>query len=305
MDKLRALPVKEWLVMIFGAIAMGFIYEIFIFPNDFAPAGFQGIATMIQYLFHFNAGYFTTLVNLPLLILAWRHVDRTFTIRTAVFLLFFSATMLILSKVDTSAFVYHTDNGTSTILGPIAAGLINGAIYSYVFRCNGCSGGTDIIAAIIRVKHPEASFVWVIFALNAFVAAISYFVYDFQIEPVLMCLVYSYLSAWVSGDLMKKGKRALKFEVVTDHAQALSAALMQEMHHGVTVLPAEGMYSGKQKSLLICIVNRYQLVQFHEILARFPGAFAYVSDVSETMGNFQKAAIAKPSPDYKPHDFLS
>ena len=305
MKKLRALPLKEWAVMIFGAIILGFIYEIFIFPNNFAPAGFQGIATMIQYLFGFNAGYFTTLINLPLLILAWRHVDRTFTVRTAMFLLFFSATMLVLSKIDMSAFIYHTDNGTSTILGPIAAGLINGAIYSYVFRCNGSSGGTDIIAAIIRVRQPEASFVWVIFALNAFVAGISYFVYHFQIEPVLMCLVYSYLSAWVSNDLMKKGKRALKFEVVTNQAQALSEALMAEMHHGVTVLPAEGMYSGEAKSLLICIVNRYQLVQFHEVLARFPGAFAYVSDVNETMGNFQKVAHRKPSGEHRPHDLFS
>ena len=305
MNKLRALPLREWAVMIFGAIVMGFVYEIFIFPNKFAPAGFQGIATMIQYLFDFNAGYFTTLVNLPLLIIAWRHVDRTFTVRTAMFLLVFSATMLVLSNVDLSGFVYHTDNGTSTILGPIAAGLINGSIYSIVFRCNGSSGGTDIIAATIRVRRPEASFVWVIFSLNASVAVISYFVYDYQLEPVLMCLVYCYLSAWVSGDLLKKGKRALKFEVVTEQAQALSAALMNEMHHGVTVLPAEGMYSGEPKSLLICIVNRYQLVQFHEILARFPGAFAYVSDVSETMGNFQKAEHMKPSGDHKPHDLFS
>ena len=305
MLKKRFAPVGEWLVMIVGAIVMGFIYEIFIFPNNFAPAGFQGIATMVQYMFHFNAGYFTTLINLPLLVLAWRHVDRTFTIRTAVFLLFFSATMLVLSNVDLSAFIYHTDNGTSTILGPIAAGIINGAIYSIVFRCNGSSGGTDIIAAIIRVRRPEASFVWVIFSLNAFVAAISYFVYHFQIEPVLMCLVYSFLSAWVSGDLLKKGKRALKFEVVTDQAQALSEALLAEMHHGVTMLPAEGMYSGEPKSLVICIVNRYQLVQFHEILARFPGSFAYVSDVNETMGNFQKAEHMKSSGNHRPDNLFS
>jgi uncharacterized membrane-anchored protein YitT (DUF2179 family) len=189
--------------------------------------------------------------------------------------------------MDLSAYVYQTANGTSTILGPVAAGVISGAIYGLVIRQNGSTGGTDIVAAWVRKKHPEASLVWVIFALNASVALLSFFVYGCQFEPVILCLIYCYLSTYISDAILKGGKKALKFEVVTDHGSALGATLLKEIHHGVTVVPATGLYSQQDKDLLICVVNRHQIVHFQEILARFPGTFAYASVVNETMGNFK------------------
>ena len=139
----------------------------------------------------------------------------------------------------------------------------------------------------MRSKYPEASFVWIIFCLNASVAAISFFVYGYQFEPVIMCLIYCYVSSQISDQMLRGNKKALKFEVVTDQAEALSDMLMRQMRHGVTVVPAEGMYSKTEKKLLLCIVNKHQIVQFQRILAQFPGTFSYVSEVTETMGNFK------------------
>ena len=82
----------------------------------------------------------------------------------------------------------------------------------------------------------------------------------------------------------------MKFEVITRQPEALSHQLLQQLHHGVTVLQAEGMYSETPRCLLICVVNRHQVVQFREILSQFPDTFAYVSSVSETMGNFKHIA---------------
>ncbi|MBR4150000.1 MAG: YitT family protein, partial [Firmicutes bacterium] len=56
------------------ALVMAVNYNLFIFPNAFAPAGINGIATMIQYLFHISIGYLSLLINVPLLIMAWNHV---------------------------------------------------------------------------------------------------------------------------------------------------------------------------------------------------------------------------------------
>ena len=78
----------------------------------------------------------------------------------------------------------------------------------------------------------------VIFGLNASVAVLSFFVYGCQFEPVILCLIYCYLSSRISDSILKGGKKALKFEVVTKQADALAARLLQELHHGVTVLPA-------------------------------------------------------------------
>ena len=77
---------------------------------------------------------------------------------------------------------------------------------------------------------------------------------------------------------------------VTRQPEELSRQLMQQLRHGVTVLQAEGMYSETPRSLLICVVNRHQVVRFQEILARFPDTFACVSSVNETWGNFKHVA---------------
>ena len=94
----------------------------------------------------------------------------------------------------------------------------------------------------------------------------------------------------ISDAILKGGKSALKFEVITRQPEALSHQLMDQLHHGVTVLQAEGMYSETPRYLLICVVNRHQVVRFQEVLSRFPDTFAYVSGVNETLGNFKHIA---------------
>lgn len=270
------------------ALVMAASYQVFVFPNAFAPAGINGIATILQYLLHVSIGYLSLLINLPLTLMAWKKVDPDFARKTLTFVLAFSAANLVLGHMDLSAIAYHTTS--SSILGPVAAGVVSGAVYGWVIRQNGSTGGTDIVAAWVRKKRPEASLVWVIFTLNATVAVLSFFVYGYQFEPVILCLIYCYLSSSISDTILKGGKSAMKFEVITRQPEALSHQLLQQLHHGVTVLQAEGMYSETPRCLLICVVNRHQVVQFREILSQFPDTFAYVSSVSETMGNFKHVA---------------
>ena len=282
--------IKSYGIVVGMALIMGLSYELLVFPNAFAPAGINGLATMIQYVFHISIGYFSLVINIPLLLLAWKKVDRDFALKSLTFVLVFSAATLTLNQADLSGVAYHTANGSSAILGPVAAGVISGAVYGMVIRQNGSTGGTDIVAAWVRKGHPEASLVWIIFGLNASVAVLSFFVYGCQFEPVILCLIYCYLSSRVSDSILKGGKRAVKIEVVTEQAEELAKALMIELRHGVTLLPAQGMYSEQPRKLLVCVVNRHQIVSFQKLLERFPGTFAYISDVNETVGNFKHIA---------------
>lgn len=278
---------SDYLPIVFCALLMAISYVLFVFPNAFAPAGVNGIITMVQYLFHISIGYLSLAINLPLIFLAWKKLGRSFAARSLVFVVVFSVATLVLKNADLSAISYHTDNGTSLILGPIAAGVASGYVYGTVLYRGGSTGGMDIIAAWVRTKRPETSFVWIIFCLNASVAAISFFVYGYQFEPVIMCMIYCYVSSQISDRMLRGSKKALKFEVITDRAEELSEVLISQMRHGVTVIPAEGMYSKTEKKLLLCIVNKHQVVQFQRLLAQFPGTFGYVTEVTETMGNFK------------------
>lgn len=69
---------KSYLIVMASAVLMGFSYELFVFPNAFAPAGLNGLITMVQYLFHINIGYLSLLLNLPLIFLTWQKLDADF-----------------------------------------------------------------------------------------------------------------------------------------------------------------------------------------------------------------------------------
>ena len=280
--------VQDYLVIVFCACLLALSYHIFVFPNEFAPSGLPGIATIIQHVFHFKVGYMTILINVPLVLLTYFIVDHRYAVLSATFAVVFSVVLLALDYVNLAPLEYHTTTGTSTILAPIAGGVISGFCYGMVMRRDSSTGGTDLLAALVHHVRPEMHIIWIVFVINAIVAALSYFVYDFKIEPVILCLIYCYLTSSISDRILKGGKTALKFEIVTQDPQALSQRLIQELHHSVTLLSAQGMYSHTPRSMLICVVNRHQIVRFQEILAEFPNTFAYVSTVNETVGNFKR-----------------
>ena len=270
-------------IMIIGLAAISALsYIMFVFPNDFAPAGFNGIATIIQYVFDINAGYLVFLINIPIIILVFIFVDKEFAIKTLVFIIFFSGSLTVLEQVDLSAFIYQTENGTSTILGPVVSGLISGATVGTAFLLNGCSGGTELVSALIHKYRPGYNFVWIAFALNV----VSYFVYGYKIEPVILCIVFSYFSSAVSDKMLRGNREAIKFEVITDHPEEVGNAIIERLGHSATIIRGEGCYTRSQKNMLFCIINKYEIVQFKEILSEYPDTFAVVSNVNDTIGKF-------------------
>ena len=275
-----------YFVVVVLALIAALNYEIFVFPNRFAPAGLNGICTMIQHVTGLSIGYMSLLINVPLALLVYFMVSKPLAVRSMVYVVTFSVAILILDEVDLSRFSYATDNGTSTILGPLVAGIIYGSCYSMLVQCSAYSGGTDFIAAIIHKFRPEQNMFYLIFALNAVVAAASYFVYDYQIEPVILCIMYSFMSSTVSDKLNKNGRSAVCFEIITDYPREISDEIIFNLKHSCTLIPAKGMYTGRETNLLICVVNKTQVAAVSRIVRKYPNTFAVMDPVSEVMGNF-------------------
>ena len=279
-----------YFLMVAIACAAAVCYQIFIFENSFAPAGINGIATMIQYKLNFSVAYLSLLINIPLCVLAFVFLNKSFAARTTVFAITFSAALLLLQFriIDLSFLFYKTDNGTSTILAPLASGVINGIIYGAAIRLNGCTGGTDIFAALIHKRRPELNLIWIIFAMNTAVALTSYFVYGFKVEPVVLCIIYSFLTSQVSDNILRGSRQRIKFEIISPDCKKLSDEIISELKHTVTVVPAKGMYSGRETEMLICVVQKHQATAMEKIIAAHPGAFAYSTVINETLGNFER-----------------
>lgn len=293
----KSTKVFEYIVIVLMGILSALNYIIFIINNRFAPSGINGIATMIEYKLNFSIGYFALIVNIPLVILAFLIVDREFSIKSGLFTLSYSISYILLRKIDFSAFDYNA-GGTDVILPVLAASIISGFIGGVVFKINSSTGGTDIVGKIISKKYSEFNFIWVTFILNVLVASVSYFVYgqedpltgkiEYDLKPVILCIIYCFVSSLVGNRMLNSAKAAVKFDVITDYGDEITKEILSEIHHGVTISKVEGGYSHKEKTHLICVVNKHQIVDFERILSKYSNTFAYFSSVNGTVGNFQK-----------------
>ncbi len=261
-------------------------YTLFVFPNQFSPSGLNGLCTMFQHVTGLNMGYLNLVLNLPLAIAVFFKVSRSLALRSMTYVLIFSGMLLVLERTDLSAFAYST--GSSAILGPLVAGIIYGSISSVLLKASAYAGGTDFIASLIHKYRPDFSFFYTVFAMNVAVACISYFVYDYKIEPVLMCILYSFTTSTLLDRSNKSGRSAVRFEIITDHPEELSNAIIQKLHHSATLIPGKGIYKGKETNLMICVVNKPQAATLSAIIRDLPGTFAVCSQVSEVMGNFKR-----------------
>ena len=280
---------KIWTYLVIALVALGASvnYELFVFPNQFAPSGLNGICTMVQYVTGISVGYLSLLINVPLAIWCYIEVSKPVAIRSMVYVITFSLGLLLLDHVDLSAFAYATENGTSKILGPLVAGIIQGYVYSILVKASAYSGGTDFVSAIIHKRNPSKSVFGMSFTINVFIAVSSYFVYGYQMEPVILCILYSFMSSTVGERLMKSGREAVCFEIITDYPTEISNEIIRKIHHTTTLIPARGMYSGKETNMLICVVNKTQAAIVARIIRKYPHTVAVMDPVSEVMGNFK------------------
>lgn len=269
------------------AVCGAFNYEMFIFPNNFASAGLNGILTIIRHLFGINFGYLSLLLNLPLLAISLKVLTRRFALLTLLYVVCFSVTSIILKGIDLSAVSFVAKDGGEKVMSAVAAGVFNGVFYSVALRLGGSTGGMDITAAMINHHRPEFSMVWIIFAINMVVAFMSFFAYGMNYVPVILCIIYNFVSTRVSDSILKGFKAAVKFEIVTSQPEQLAEELMARLRHGCTVLPAKGMYSRTNKSLLVCVINKMQIADFEKIISRYHDTFVMVSSINSTYGNFK------------------
>ena len=278
----------QYAALVLIAVMSAFNYEIFIRPNNFAPAGINGIATMVQYLADFSIGYMSLLINIPMLIVAAFTLNRAYAFRTLTFILTFSISLLILQRLDMGALIFRATDGGAAIMVSIASGFFAGLIYSLSIKLGGSTGGTDIIGAFIHEKLPEYDTVWIVFTINAIVAVGSFFVYGLTYQPVILCIIYCFVNSRVSDGIFKGAHAALRFEIITPTPEALATEIIEKLHHGCTVISGRGMYSQSEQHILICIVNRRQIVDFENILKNYDHAFSSVSNVNRTFGKFNK-----------------
>lgn len=278
---------------------------VFILGNDFAPSGFSGILAIIAKLRPIqDASLVLLAMNVPLLIWAYFKLPKRFVIYTTINVLLMCGGFYLLGELDPEGkFKFHTMlvnlDGEQIIQGgyavsdfgkklfcSIISGVCSGISIAVTFRNMGSLGGVDIIVMIIQRKKPYANVSLLLIGVNAIVIAAGCLVFD--VESICFGVIYILIFSKVSEYILTGTKSALKFEIITEHPDELSAELIEKLGHSVTVMRATGMFEHKEKYLLLCVIRPRQISSFEKILKEYPDSFAFASPVSEVFGVFFK-----------------
>ncbi len=286
---------REWLKCLYIALVASLdavLAVIFVYQNEFAPTSVLGVTTMIQYLLGFQTGYQYLIVNAPLLLFAYFKLTKSYAVKNAFYIVFFSTVSVLLQNIiahfDLHRIEYVADSTEALFLVAIGYGAFEGVAYATTVILGGSTGGTDIVAAGVNRYKPRFNIVWILFALKVTIAGASYFVYGQRLLPVIVSIVCGFAGSIVSDTVLKGRETALKFEVITENAEELARELMDTLEHGCTCVRSSGMYENTQNCLLICVVNKRQRYDFEQIIAKYPNTFAYCCPVKCTYGYFDK-----------------
>lgn len=286
----------DYVIIIGVAAVMALNYHLFIVEDHYAPAGLNGIATMIQYKTGFSIGYFSLIINVPLCTLAFFSYNHKYALRTFCFTFCYSAAYIAIGKFDISAFQYNA-HGQNVVFPVLISGVISGICYGILFALYSSTGGTDIISKYMSIKKPELNFFWVLFSLNFCVAAASFFVYadkdvsgatKYNYLPVCLCVLYCFVSSFVGDYFLKGTKKACEFTIITSHPEEITKRIREELKHSCTKISAFGGYTQAEKTILLCVVNKHQISELKAILSEYDNTFGFSEIVTETYGNFKR-----------------
>jgi uncharacterized membrane-anchored protein YitT (DUF2179 family) len=268
--------VKRAVIILLSSLLFSLSINLFLAPNKFLSGGVSGIALILQYVTGLSAGYSVILINIPLLILSIKQLNKEFTLLTTLGIVSQSVFLILTRGVSQ---YYQTND---LLLASICAGVINGFALGNIFKCHGSLGGTDIITMIVRRKANfnlgKASF-----AINLVIVSIGSVI--FGVEKGIYTLIAMYITSSVIDQVIKGfNKKNLVF-IVTSKEEAIVDRITHDLRRSATVLKGKGAYSKMDKTVIYCVVATTQIPRVKQIVEKTDtGAFMSILDASQVQG---------------------
>ncbi len=273
---------RELLLIVVASVLSTVGLHVFVNPAGFAPSGVEGIAMMTQELTGINMGYVSLAINLPLLLVAWFSISRKYVMYTLLYTLLSSGMLIVAEQID----LYQYVTETNAWLAVFASGILLGVRTAVMVRLGASSGGTDVLASMVQKRRPYLNMETLISLFCYVIIGLSFFVYR-NLESVLMAVVQMMVFNLAMGAVLKPSRNAVEVRIITDRPEQFKTDILQELAHGATIIPCQGMFTGEQKSMIVTLINLRQMNDLIKISRRYPGCFIYYSEAAGVWGNFR------------------
>ncbi|MBQ8425399.1 MAG: YitT family protein [Clostridia bacterium] len=285
------------LVIMIGTLVMSFGYMVFLSPHNIVPGGFMGLARIIHDLLS-NIGFnfismslWYLILNVFLYIYAVKVLGIEFGIRSGVGIASYS---IFTSIFENAGFInnlitkFQTESasfgGGVYILYAIYGGIIMGIGIGLIFRANGSTGGSDIVAVVVNKFFPTITTGQIVMFVDGLVVVMSVIAYGSLVLPL-----YALITIFVFGkisDVFVDGVKSLRaYYILTEKKEEITERIFNEVKRGVTYIKCEGMFSRQEKSMLFVILRRSQIMQLKKIVKEVdPNSFMFSQLVKDAYG---------------------
>lgn len=269
----------DYVMIAIGMMAYGMGWTLFLLPNDITTGGVAGISSLLYWGMGIpvQVSYFG--VNALLLLGALRVLGFRFCLKTIYAVGILTFFLSFLTNLGNEMHLLQDQPFMASIIGAIFCGSGVGLGLSF----NGSTGGTDIVAAIVN-KYRDISLGRVILLCDIVIITCSYLVFH-DWEKVIYGYVVLCVTAFCIDQVVNSRRSSVQFFIISSHYEEIARRINQEPHRGVTVLDAQGFYSGHKIKMLFVLAKKRQSSEiFHIINEVDPTAFVSQSRVIGVYG---------------------
>ncbi|MBO5344807.1 MAG: YitT family protein, partial [Clostridia bacterium] len=243
---------KKWqfsldvLMIVVGTVIMGFSFSVFLEPNSITTGGFSGLSMIICELFSkigvqwLSTSVVYLVLNVILFVFAVKALGKRFAIKAIVGILSFSGAMELFALLPINI-------QYETLISAVYGGAIMGVGLGIVVRFGGSTGGSDLVASIIRIKKPQFTMGRLVVMIDFVVIFLSLFVFKNGIELLPYTIMALLLSLWTTDFVNEGYKQVRAYSIITKKPEEVADVLMNKLSRGCTGTKVVGMHTKEEQ----------------------------------------------------------
>lgn len=268
----------DYTIITLACIGTAMVIQLFQLPNHFVFGGVTGMAVLLSSVTPVGFSSWNILINLILILAGFVFLGKSFGIRTVYVSVFTSLCYKVLDYI----FPVGEPLTDQPFLETLLVTFTIAALAAILFDRGACSGGTDILAMILKQKI-KVNIGHELLMVDIVSVLFSFVLYDLKIG--LFSLVGLLTKAFVVDTVLENINLCKYFTIVCDDPAPLLTYIRRTINRGATVFEAEGAYSGQKRTVVLTAVNRSQAVQIRNYIHEtMPTAFFVISNSSEIVG---------------------
>ncbi|HCO78709.1 YitT family protein [Bacillus sp. (in: firmicutes)] len=273
---------KKFIVVVIGALLNAIGLNLFLIPADVYASGFTGVAQLLSSLidqyapFYLSTGILLFILNIPVGILGWMKVGRSFTLYSIISVALTTIFLGILPETSVSEDI---------LLNAVFGGVISALGIGITLKYGASTGGLDIIAMILAKwkDKPVGTYFLILNGIIIFTAGLLQ-----GWEKALYTLVTLYVTTRVIDAIHTRHEK-LTAMIVTKKADEIKEAIYGKMVRGITTVPAKGAFTNEQKEMMVIVITRYELYELEQIIKEVdPKAFTNIVQTTNILGFFRR-----------------